>query len=333
MKSEAIRAEEAAGDWLARRDSGSWTAADDVAFDEWLNASTLNNVTYLRIEHGWEEARRLKALGAGCATDVPPPPGQWVLSPFFEANPVVSKKTGTRRTLWAVAATLLIAVGVGSWIAFWQQGRFTTPVGGLASVPMSDGSVVTLNTDTELRVEVTAQERRVNLTQGEAYFEVAKDAARPFIVSAGHRQVVAVGTKFSVRRVADDVQVVVTEGAVKVSNTDQAGQAMTALPAGTIARTKGEGVIVQEKPLQEVLDYVSWRGGVLVFRDTTLASAIAEFNRYNQRKIVIDDSSVAALRIAGSFRSSNVDEFVWLLEHGYPVRTELRDDRIVIKGN
>src|SRR5262245_47319648 len=74
--------EAAAGDWLARRDSGEWSEADQRRLDEWLNASTLHRVTYLRLEHAWERAQRLQALRAGASTNEIPPPGSWVLSPF-----------------------------------------------------------------------------------------------------------------------------------------------------------------------------------------------------------------------------------------------------------
>jgi transmembrane sensor len=73
----------AAGDWFAKRDSGEWTDADQIRFDQWLNESPLNRVAYLRIEHVWERAQRLQVLGAGIPPNEIPPPGHWVLSPFF----------------------------------------------------------------------------------------------------------------------------------------------------------------------------------------------------------------------------------------------------------
>jgi len=90
--------------------------------------------------------------------------------------------------------------------------RYSTPVGEIASVPMRDGSKVTLNTDSQIRVTLTDSERRVDLKYGEAFFEVSKDPKRPFVVNAGGKRVIAVGTQFSVRRDANDIQVVVTEG-------------------------------------------------------------------------------------------------------------------------
>ena len=104
----------------------------------------------------------------------------------------------------------------------WPHGgsSFRTAIGAITAVPMSDGSKVTLNTDSQIHIAVTGHERRINLGRGEAFFEVAKDPNRPFVVVAGHCRVVAVGTQFSVWREADEVRVVVTEGRVRVERDD-----------------------------------------------------------------------------------------------------------------
>lgn len=309
--------EEIAGDWLARRDSGRWTEDDQRRFEQWLNESPLHRVTYLRIEHAWERSARLSVLGAGGkgATRVSEPGFPYL-----------------RRGM-AIAASVLfaIALSVGGY-RFWAGSGelYVTPVGGLTAVPMPDGSKVTLNTDSEVRVAVSDDERLVELRQGEAFFEVARDPARPFIVLAGDKRVIAVGTKFSVRREANDIEVVVTEGKVRVET--EASSSAEPLVAGTIAQASDAGVLIQTKPLIEAEEALSWRQGVLIFRQMTLGEASAEFNRYNDRKIVIEDPNVAGLRIAGSFRANNVDAFVRLLERGYPLRAEEREGRFVLSA-
>ena len=346
VKEHLNQIEEAAGDWLARRDSDEWSEAEQRRFDQWLNESALHRVAYLRLEHVWERTQRLKALRAGVTSKEVPPPGQWVLSPFFGA---VDATPGRARAhlgiaLKALAASLLLAVALGTAWYLWPSGSdYRTPVGGLASVPMSDGSKVTLNTNSEIRVAVTEKERDVELEQGEAFFQVAKDPKRPFVVRAGRRRIIAVGTEFSVRREGDDIQVVVTQGQVRL---DSAGSAIPVhsevrdlprsgaaqIDAGTIARASGSGVLLQQKPLAEAEESLSWREGVLVLHQMTLGEAAAEFNRYNIRKIVIEDPAVASLRVAGSFRANNVDAFVRLLVRGYPLRSEERPDEIVLRS-
>jgi transmembrane sensor len=354
----------AASAWLIRRDSEAWSAADQARLDEWLNASTLNRVAFLRLELAWEDAARLKALGAGVPGDRPPPPGRWNLTPFFdppasgsshddpqselpasasarvasEESPLtLSTPIGRRRLTFAAVATLLLALGVGAYLALAPNGEvYATPIGGLASVPMVDGSQVTLNTDSQIRVALTDTERRVELGRGEAFFEVSKDPSRPFVVRAGDKRVIAVGTKFSVRREGDDIEIVVTEGKVRVED-DAAGQTSRAdgsaevfLTPGSIARADEAGVLVQRKTLPEAEEQLSWRTGVLMFRDQSLGEVAAEFNRYNVRKIVIQDPTVAALKIEGNFRATNVEAFVRLLESGFPVRAEVHADQIVL---
>jgi transmembrane sensor len=334
--SEAI--DKAAGDWLARRESGTWSAADQVDFDHWLEASTFHRVAYLRLEHAWEEGLRLKALGAGVPTDRVPPPGH-VLSRYFDPSQEPCGSTGDalprhRSWLgWAAAATVLVAVAAYQLESgLVGGGRYSTPIGGVASFPLKDGSKVTLSTDSEMQVAVTRQERRVRLERGEAYFEVAKDPAHAFTVEVGDKRVIAVGTKFAVRRDAADIRVVVTEGSVRVETVGRKHTLTEPLPAGTVARATDDGTLVQVTSLPEAEDYLAWLRGVLVFHDVTLAEATAEFNRYNSRKILIEDSAVGALRIAGTFRSTSVDAFVRLLEQGYPMRAEEHEDRIVLKG-
>jgi transmembrane sensor len=335
----------AASAWLIRRDSESWSAADQACLEEWLNASTLNRVAFLRLELAWEDAARLKALGAGISGDTPPPPGHWNLTPFFDpttpdSRPVRSEgsvRLGRRRLRFVAVSALLLVIGGGAYLGLAPNGElYATPIGGLASVPMADGSLVTLNTDSQIRIALTDIERRVELGHGEAFFEVSKDAARPFVVRAGNKRVIAVGTKFSVRREGNEVQVVVTEGKVRVEDGAPArgyrngGSADVFLTPGSIARADDSGVLVQRKTLPEAEQQLSWRVGVLMFRDQSLGDAAAEFNRYNVRKIVIREPAVAALKIEGNFRATNVEAFVRLLESGFPVRAERQADQIVV---
>jgi transmembrane sensor len=195
-------------------------------------------------------------------------------------------------------------------------------------VPMLDGSKVTLNTNSQLRVALSDSVRRVELHRGEAFFEVAKDSQRPFYVEVGTKRVIAVGTRFSVRREGDDIEVVVTEGKVRVE--DNAASEPLFLTPGAIARTAEAGVLVQQKSVAEAETHLSWRNGVLMFRDQDLGAAAAEFNRYNVRQIVIDDPAVAALRVEGNFKATNLDAFVRLVESGFQVRATFQDDRIIL---
>ena len=198
-------------------------------------------------------------------------------------------------------------------------------------MPLSDGSVVTLNTDTEIRVALTRTARTINL-DGEAFFEVAKDPARPFVVDVGNERVTAVGTKFSVRREGERVRVAVTEGHVLVEAKANTAQPLARLAPGDVASADAGGILVRQKPIAQVeAEYLTWRQGYISFRDTPLGDVVKELNRYNVRKIKVSDPAVAAIRIGGEFRVANVDAFLRLIQQGAPVRASEQGGYIVLQ--
>ena len=339
LMKRADQIEQEAADWLARRDAGSWANADQVAFDEWLAVSPIHKVEFLRMEYAWEESLRLKALGAGVQSNKAPSPGRWVLSGLFgggfAGRPGRMPATPAMRRFRlpaALAAAVLIAAAAAAWIsASYYGGRYSTVVGQLSHIAMADGSQVTLNTDSVVRVAVNTRERRVELQRGEAFFKVAKDPSRPFIVTVGEQRVIAVGTQFSVRREGTDAQVVVTEGTVRIE-TDEPTPLTPAVSvsAGSVAHASQAGTAVQSRPLPQTEELLSWRTGILVLHDMTLAEAAAEFNRYNARKIVIRDPLVGAMHISGSFRATSAEAFVRLLERGYPLQADTVDADIIL---
>lgn len=353
-------AETAAAIWIARRGSPGWDAA---AFEAWLDQSVSHRAAYYRLNAAWMEAGRLKVLRsealARAEVAVDPredDPASEVPTPFHSASAITKPgKAATRGWHHAAAIAAVIAVATfGVWVfrtvSHARTGLYTTPVGGMEYVPLSDGSRITLNTDSEVRVSLIVHERRVSLDRGEAYFEVAKDRSRPFVVRAGGTRVVAVGTAFSVRRDGDDIQVVVNEGTVRLEaqypfasgglnaamRPADVGTRSThalLLPAGSVARAQSEAVLVKSEAPAEIEQALSWRSGQLTFRDTPLAQAVAEFNRYNARKLVVQDDSIAELRLGGVFRSTDIDPFVALLERGFPVRAGREGDRILLTHN
>ena len=336
-----------AAEWLARRDAPDWSDSDGAQLERWMQASFRHRVAYLRLESVWKKTGRLKALGAGYASGEIPPPGQWHRSPFAEtlditqAAPVGRKNGGrgpgrdrSRRRPVLVAGVLASLLACAIWYAVPHGSKYQTPIGAVETVAISDGSRVTLNTDTEIRVALSEGERGIQLDRGEAYFEVAKDTHRPFVVRAGTVSVTAVGTQFSVRRQGLDTLVVVTEGVVRVQGYGVASSSeLQPVAAGQSARVTEAGILIQDDPAPRVEEQLSWRTGVLVFRDTRLEHAVAEFNRYNARKILIADPALKDLRVAGSFKATSTDAFVHLLEQGFPLRVEERDGSLVLKSN
>jgi transmembrane sensor len=342
--------EAAAADWFAKREAGRWRAEDQAHLEAWLDASTANRIAYIRLQTAWERSGRLKALGAGVPSGTIPPRDSWgfAASPKGSA-PVISPETLdaehhlqrapkvravlSARLARATAISLMFVLAIGTAWQFLANHAhsYTTQIGAISTVPLSDGSKITLNTDSQIRVALNASERRIELDQGEAYFEVAKDAARPFIVAIADKRVIAVGTKFSIRREQDDIRVLVTEGRVRIERNGSSSRTPeTQLAAGSQARTAQAAVLVDQPPPMEVEQLLSWRTGYIVFRDTSLADAVADFNRYTTRKIVIEDPAIANIRIGGNFRSDNADAFLSLIQNGFPIHVEQHTDRIVL---
>ena len=346
--------EQAAATWIARRDVGPWTAEDRAALHSWLAESAGHRAAYYRLNAAWHEAGRLKVLkgSAGPSPKRPAPKAADVVealdSGHTRSQPPVARCPMAVRRLFkpaiAIAATLLIHMGgaVFLWLhAQHPPDRYITALGELQSIPMPDGSRVTLNTDSSLRIALERNVRRIELDHGEAFFEVAKDPKRPFMVAAGDRTIVAVGTEFSVRREGDDVRVIVSEGTVRMEPsqraTEHAQQMGTAhenvlWPAGTVARVRGDSVLLQKEATAEIDENLSWRTGLLTFRNTPLAAAIAEFNRYNARKILIQDPDIAVIPISGAFRSTHLASFIHLLEQRFPVHATVEDDRVLLSA-
>ncbi|HET8816779.1 MAG TPA: FecR domain-containing protein [Pseudidiomarina sp.] len=223
---------------------------------------------------------------------------------------------------------------------------YQTQVGEVSHVSLTDGSMLSLNTDTEVEVTFTANLRHVVLVRGEAFFDVAPDETRPFHIDTGRKLIEVVGTQFNVRKRADEtvIKVSVLEGKVAVRATksettetiDQASAAptetdVTLLTAGDIGAYSESSEVVTQNQVQAVSSAQSWRRGVFRFDDEPLEHVIREFNRYRERKIVIADASVAELRISGVFHLKNGDNILTALESTLPVQFDRSEQQVTAR--
>lgn len=331
MTRNSADVEAAAAEWLARRDGGYWGAQDETALQAWLAADTAHRVAFLRLQAAWQESARLQVLGAGHSSR-----REQMLQALAVPAP---RRALPRDHRWprAVAVTLAVCTLAGLW--GWHPAPpppqastqvYVSGIGHVRDLALADGSRVTLAAASRIEVQLGSRIRRIHLLEGEAIFTVAKDPTRPFAVAARGYRAVAVGTRFSVRRDPDSVRVVVTEGTVRLEDMAGAASVSALLPAGSLALARSDGVLVRNLALEDARHLLDWQRGWLVFRDTPLSEAVAEFNRYNARKLVLADARVGTLRIGGSFRWDNEDGFVRLLEAGFPIRAEAADGRILL---
>lgn len=255
-----------------------------------------------------------------------------------QSEPSRVDQPGRRRVVWAgsaIAASILCVAllsGVFSDRAGASYRRIETHLGEMTKVPLQDGSLVVVNTNSRLEVSQSAQARRVKLDEGEAWFKVAKDASRPFVVSAGDVRVRAVGTAFSVRRRNDGADVQVTDGTVEVWSEARAGK-RAKVPAGTRMfvsdEVGGQGRVRDPAAIERQL---SWREGVLKFDGSTLREAADEFNRYNQTKLQVDPA-IADEKVVGRFNTDEPDMFARVVSMTFGANVEKKDGRIHIEKN
>lgn len=220
--------------------------------------------------------------------------------------------------------------GIVGWPLLWSE-RFRTARGEIRRLPLADGSIAAIDTDTDLSVALASDSRNIALARGQAWFQVAKDKQRPFIVDAGIAQVRAVGTAFAVRRTDAGVQISVTEGTVAVWLTEARG-AMSILHAGQYATFRSGDAVPETGTAPAAIDRaLAWREGEVSLQGETLASAVAQFNRYNRRQLVIADPDLARERLVGLFKLDNPEGFATVVGATLDVAAIVTPSEITLK--
>ncbi len=319
---ERQRIDREATDWIAKKARG-FTPEEQDAFFDWL-ALDPRHSEYYGIH--WNIWKRLDRLA------------EW--KPEHSHKPNQNLLAYQRRSsswrFWISGLAAAFAVIFSLWLL--GTGFFDTNEPQVArrmianeyeSHSLEDGSVIELNSGAEVEVNYTKKERRINLVSSEAHFNVAKDVARPFVVSVRDIEIRAVGTAFNIRLLDDSVEVLVTEGRVEIKNskdTDSGDSAIRELGAGQLSVVSPEGedswLEVEEATYSQIDRILTWKPMLLEFNSTPLSEVIDAFNERNQTKIVIAEAELESLPIMASFRSANVEHFVELLELTLPIRVE-----------
>ena len=327
--------ESAAAEWLVRHDRGLTPAQQDE-FLSWLTASAAHRASFERHRRLWGDFNAL---------------AQWRPEHGTVPNPDLLARH-RRPSPWRWAAPALLAAAAVALLLVWSSANRAPNHATLAfeattyrQETLSVGSVLDLNRGAHVVVQFTAAERRVLLVQGEAQFAVAKNPARPFVVRAGGVEVRAVGTAFNVKLAGPNLEVLVTEGTVHVSQQTvvvtptsmaagaAAGSAPSAAPVVLAALTAGQRTVIPvatviappvvvPASVPEIARLLDWQPRLLDFESTPLAEVVETFNRRNPQRLVIGDEELRALTIVASIRSDNVESFVRLLEGTMGVRAE-----------
>jgi len=324
--------EEAATYWVARRRLGLMSPSDLAAFDAWRgdpdNAAALADVDDMVEEVGaiaaFSEVRAMRQAALAAAPPKRPP---W-------------------RAFGAMAASLVAVVLAGTYVVNLPEApahtdvtapaavqRYVTGVGEQRNLTLADGSTVALNTGSVVEVAYSPARRDIRLLQGQALFQVAHNAARPFVVTAGDRTVTALGTRFDVRLDGQAVKVVLVEGRVAIEPLHLRGVERLAPVLARHTLDPGEELIAAPDANVQVASAdtdqaTSWRRGQVIFRDNTIAEAVAEMNRYSDTQLVIDDPRIAQLKISGVFGVTREENFLAALTSFYPIEADKRSPRV-----
>jgi transmembrane sensor len=316
---DPVDVDEAAALWLQRLGEPNVGRDVIVEFEAWRNAGRSHAEAFARVVAAWD------AIDEHAAA---PEILNLRKDALDQAQWLAMRRPEPRRRSPAIAAAFAAAIALGAAGLYFlypaprqSAGRiYASEIGERKIIYLEDGSRIEMDADSQVSVAFTPGERHLQVLRGQAFFQVAKDRARPFVVEANRRDVVATGTSFDVEAIADGLQVALVEGHVIVRN---AG-ASHAADAVLAALSPGDELTVQSGRAPalvhhaDMLTATAWRQGKLVFDDVPLADAVAQLQRYSHQKIAAD-RSVAALRVSGVFDVGDLAGFAVAVEHYYPV--------------
>ena len=350
--------------WADALNDGPHDAALTRTFAQWRDAHPAHAAAFEKVDAAYRIAQSVH--GSRAMIDFE--------NEVLALGTLRTRRRWRRRALgWGMAASVVavitagLVVTGGSWSELqYLQARarhalagetlYRAAVGERYAVTLDDGTALTLNTDSRAAVRFDGHTRQVRLLQGQALFEVAKDAHRPFVVTAGQRTVTALGTAFDVRYSAHRFEVTLIEGKVEVAErVPDAPRAAAAAAEGAAAAavavphpspltphvlTPGQQLIAaadiasaQRQPLVRQADLkrtTSWRYGQVIFEDDLLGVAIQEMNRYAKRRIAIADPALAQLRLSGAFETGQTGTFIEALTTYFPISVARQNSEEIV---
>ena len=330
---------EEAGAWIVKIDQGELSSEQVIEFQAWLSQSRYHKEYIEKLAQNWDSMSILSELAE--------------LFPLPESAQE-DKKSVNRNwmPMWvmtSVSVCFLVAMLVFDLNLNFTKTEYMTVVGQQSDVKLDDGSIVSLNTDSHLEVDFSGDIRMVRLLKGEAHFDVAKNPKRPFVVYAGKGMVWAVGTAFNVRYTDVNVDVMVTEGTVKVyaesedikpgsrrlSPTESQMDEFTVsdITQHEVIANAGQTVSYREaieehiEVTPQVVDKkLAWQTGYLTFSGESLERALAEIARYTDKEIIITDDSIKSLQIGGHFKTNDIDGLLVSLGQGFDLDIHYTSD-------
>lgn len=322
--------------WFLRTHSEGARVEDLPEFKRWIDDDPRNAVAYRQVAETWAD------IGSHATA---PEIMAGRRNALDDARRAAHRRWSVRgwSTPLARAAGIAIMLIGAALFFYWQHGVYTTGIGEQRALRLDDGSLVTLDAKSRVRVAYSDSARLLKLERGRARFEVARDPLRPFRVQAGDQWIVAHGTEFNVERVAGTVLVTLLEGRVAVTGIEAgprhaiaqiAGESAPATattaaasPQGIIELTAGQGLHVRANgsatllPKIDVERATAWQSGKLFFDNEPLASAVERVNRYSKLQIEVSPA-VADVRVSGVFKAGDGEAFIEAVAAYFPVQVE-----------
>lgn len=310
LQSDEQLAEKAAL-WVARLQSDDTNAQDQEAFERWLTEDGAHLVAFEDMKSLWSDLE-----------DIP--------IPNDRLKVLTRARQNTKMAISSVVVAVGISIGAHQYGSFdrWQADYYTN-VGEIRQVTLADGSKIHLNTDSAVVIHYTDVERRIELLRGEAYFDVATNKNRPFIVESESFTAKAVGTRYSVwtKNVSNGGGAQVLEGIVEVRDNKDVLQLVHNQHAKLDAQDQlkaGHSNVEQN---------TAWREGKLIFSNRPLAEVISTLSRYRRGKLIILGDTLGQRKVSGIFDIKNTDETLHYLEQSLSLKmTRLTDMLVIIQA-
>jgi transmembrane sensor len=302
--------------WQARLSSDLCPEADRIEFQQWLQQSPAHQKAWQDINQFWSS---LDTINLDDLVEQKTHNRQFIK---FKSRPV--------KTALALAASLLLALGLFLPKINYYLADYNVAAGQQKQITLSDGSSILLNTNSAFSVSFNQQQRLITLHQGEAFFQVATDKTRPFIVQTSAGQVRALGTAFDVKQQDQQTQVIVFEHAVSITTT----QGLRLEKLQTAEQLKFSADSVQTASKVNLQRAAPWHQQRMVFQDKALVDVVAELNRYRSGKIICLNDSIKNLPITGVFGIADTELALQAIEQSLPVRiTRITDQLILLSQN
>ncbi len=321
--------------WIIELSDDEATAEErtrlQTEFQNWIMADTLHAEHFEETQRLWGAIGQMHHLETAVITPIQPTAADKIEEQAF------------RQTWWKagmVASFIFAALVIFIGMNLPNSKEFSTEVAEIRDVQLPDQSLVTLGAQSEIEVEFTESKRQVFLKNGDAFFDVQKDPARPFFVAVDGVNVRVVGTKFDIHHGPEQVRISVLEGVVEVTTPKTAERDESSETEKKVTLTLGQQLITDKQDHQvevkrvDVADLANWRSGWLAYSGVDLRDLVADANRYYDKEIVLESEAIETLKVTASFKASRIDQMLAILQDALPIVVDKHEDgRIVLRSD